>query len=104
MSAGDRDMLAALLAKHDHWNIDNDADMTPRCKCGHPVMVDGRIAHRAHVADVLLASDWLAGVKAEAWDEGQRAGFRFYREHVPFAERDRNPYRTTENTEPTNHR
>lgn len=35
----------------------------------------------------------LAARMADAWDEGQRAGFRFYREHVPFADRDRNPYR-----------
>jgi hypothetical protein len=31
--------------------------------------------------------------EAKAWDKGQQAGFRFYRERVPFAERDRNPYR-----------
>jgi hypothetical protein len=46
-------------------------------------------------ADGVLASDWLAGVKAEAWSEGFSAGWG-----SPTGEMTSNPYRTSANAHP----
>lgn len=109
MSAGDRDTLAALLAEHE-WHKYGIPSQPPRwyptCGCGESFRAmrydQAYEAHRAHLADVLLASGWLAGAKARAWDEGFNDGAHYasadlsnatYRAQPPA-----NPYRTTENT------
>lgn len=84
MSAGDRDTLAALLRQHNDWMYALHSDFrTTTCVCGaleigNMLDIEAPLAeeeHRNHVAEVLLASDWLAGVKAGAWDEGKKAAF-----------------------------
>lgn len=71
MSAGDRDTLALVLDEHALLFLD---EMPDKCRCKW--VPSGYSAteciqeHRAHVADVLLASDWLREQRAEAWDEG----------------------------------
>lgn len=108
-------MLAALLAEHQIGVADGGTAYASRCPCScgekneirNGTRQQARRKALAHLASVLSASDWLADVKAGAWDEG--VGYMAERcvdEHGISAEYrlGDNPYRTTENTEPTNHR
>lgn len=65
MSAGDRDTPAIERFLRDH------PYMLGRCHCGYGADRNFGIStnqHRAHLADVLLASDWLREQRAEAFD------------------------------------
>lgn len=63
----DTDTLAAILAKHEGI----DEGVCDGCICG--VDLQTWKDHRAHVASMILESDWLRGVRAkELRDAAQR--------------------------------
>lgn len=108
MSAGEVAAVAAVLAEHAACTL-NDFDLAPETNAAAITGVDvwscGIVrpfadslddAECAHDAAALLASDALAGLLAEAWDEGfKRADFLVHRgQPNPCAALDRgNPYR-----------
>lgn len=83
----DRDDLAAILAKHTY-------DPSLGCVCGG---IDWRKnagpmkpIHRAHVAQMVLESDWLRDVKADVWDKCEH--------DCNYGQHSLNPYRPNQTT------
>lgn len=80
MSTADRDDLDAILAKHEpSYQVDGDYGERQwiECTCDSEYFVEtdaGWAEHRAHVAQMVLESDWLRGVRRDDWAAGYRKG------------------------------
>lgn len=96
----DREQLIRLLGEHRFiWRfVGHDGNTPDRCSCGEiygdELARDYEPAHRAHVADMLLASEALTQIRAEAWDKCEEALHDFTLD--PFGDRPPNPYRLTD--------
>lgn len=103
MSAGDRDTLVSLMVKHQRCEIRFDiaGAFFPDCdmRLDRNEYASISQARRAHLADVLLSSDWLREQPAEAWDDGYGTCLGDFDIAARREARSPNPYRTTEDTD-----